>query len=146
VSNHELSPCDALLVIARRWHVEGLLSSSADSPRKVLNPWSLRRPLMTIVVGLDQHRAQITTEWIDTATGEIGRARVTHAHRDGVRRFPARFAGQELEVALEATTGWGSLLSSCAGVHLGEPAATSALRGNKKRPKSDRADATARRV
>ena len=61
---------------------------------------------MTIVVGLDQHRAQITPEWIDTATGEIGRARVTPAHRDGVQRFPARFAGQELEVALEATTGW----------------------------------------
>jgi hypothetical protein len=30
----------------------------------------------TIVMGLDQHRAQITAEWIDTATGEIGRARV----------------------------------------------------------------------
>ena len=25
---------------------------------------------MTIVMGLDQHRAQITVEWIDTATGE----------------------------------------------------------------------------
>ena len=27
---------------------------------------------MTIVMGLDQHRAQITTEWVDTETGEIG--------------------------------------------------------------------------
>ena len=27
---------------------------------------------MTIVMGLDQHRAQITTEWLDTVTGEIG--------------------------------------------------------------------------
>ena len=26
---------------------------------------------MTIVMGLDQHRAQITAEWIDTDTGEI---------------------------------------------------------------------------
>jgi hypothetical protein len=42
---------------------------------------------MTIVMGLDQHRAQITTEWIDTLTGEIGRARVSPAHREGVRRF-----------------------------------------------------------
>jgi hypothetical protein len=25
-----------------------------------------------VVMGLDQHRAQITAEWIDTATGEIG--------------------------------------------------------------------------
>ncbi len=100
---------------------------------------------MTIVMGLDQHRAQITTEWLDTVTGEIGRARVTPAHREGVRRFLGRFAGQELEVALEATTGWRFVVEELrrvgAGVHLGEPAQTSALRGNKKRPKSDRADA-----
>src|ERR671919_329397 len=33
---------------------------------------------MAIVMGLDQHRAQITAEWIDTDTGEIGRARARH--------------------------------------------------------------------
>jgi len=100
---------------------------------------------MTIVMGLDQHRAQITTEWVDTVTGEIGRARVAPAHRESVRRFLGRFAGQELEVALEATTGWRfvveELAAMGAGVHLGEPAQTSALRGKKKRPKTDRADA-----
>src|ERR1022692_1653032 len=100
---------------------------------------------MTIVMGLDQYRAQITTEWIDTVTGEIGRARVSPAHRDGVRRFLGRFAGEELEVALEATTGWRFVVEELrrvgAGVHLAEPAAPSALRGNKKRPKTDRADA-----
>jgi transposase len=100
---------------------------------------------MTIVMGLDQHRAQITTEWLDTVTGEIGRARVAPAHREGVRRFLARFAGLELEVALEATTGWRFVVEELrrvdAAVHLAEPAQTSALRGNKKRPKSDRADA-----
>jgi transposase len=100
---------------------------------------------MTIVMGLDQHRAQITTEWLDTVTGEIGRARVAPAHRESVRRFLGRFAGEELEVALEATTGWRFVVEELsavgAGVHLGEPALTSALRGNKKRPKSDRADA-----
>ena len=100
---------------------------------------------MTIVMGLDQHRAQITTEWLDTATGEIGRARVSPAHREGVCRFLGRFAGRELEVALGATTGWRFVVEELrrvdAGVHLAEPAETSALRGNKKRPKSDRADA-----
>ena len=100
---------------------------------------------MTIVMGLDQHRAQITTEWLDTATGEIGWARVSPAHREGVRRFLGRFAGRELEVALEATTSWRFVVEELrrvgAGVHLAEPAETSALRGNKKRPKSDRADA-----
>ena len=30
---------------------------------------------MTIVMGLDQHRAQITAEWSDIDTGEISRAR-----------------------------------------------------------------------
>ena len=61
---------------------------------------------MTIVMGLDQHRAQITAEWLDTDTGQISRARVAPAHREPVRRIFGRFAGQELEVALEATTGW----------------------------------------
>src|ERR1700684_2973492 len=100
---------------------------------------------MTIVMGLDQHRAQITAEWLDTETGEITRARVPPAHRQGVRRFCERFRGQELEVALEATTGWrfvaDELAQVGAVVHLAEPAETAARRGNKKRAKSDRADA-----
>jgi transposase len=61
---------------------------------------------MAIVMGLDQHRAQITAEWIDTDTGEIGRARLSPALRGDVRRFLKHFAGQPLEAALEATTGW----------------------------------------
>jgi transposase len=100
---------------------------------------------MAIVMGLDQHRAQITAEWIDTATGEVARSRVTPADREGVRRFLARFAGQELEVALEATTGWRfvaeELRSVGAGVHLAEPAETSGMRGPKRRAKTDGADA-----
>jgi len=48
---------------------------------------------MTIVMGLDQHRAQITAEWVDTTTGEIGRTRVRPADRAGVRRFVGRFSG-----------------------------------------------------
>ena len=45
---------------------------------------------MTIVMGIDQHRAQITGEWIDIETGEVQRARVAPADRAGVRRFLAR--------------------------------------------------------
>ena len=100
---------------------------------------------MTIVMGLDQHRGQITAEWIDTATGELSRARVAPAHREPLRRFLARFRGAELEVALEATTRWRFVVEELraigAGVHLAEPAETAARRGNKKRAKSDRADA-----
>ena len=100
---------------------------------------------MTIVMGLDQHRAQITSEWIDTSTGEISPARVRPADRAHVRRFLGRFGGQQFEVALEATTGWRFVVEELrrvgARVHLAEPAETAARRGTKKRAKSDRADA-----
>jgi len=100
---------------------------------------------MTIVMGLDQHRAQITAEWVDTETGEITRSRITPAHRQGVRQFCEKFRGQELDVALEATTGWRFVAEELAQVgavvHLAEPAETAARRGNKKRAKSDRGDA-----
>ena len=62
-----------------------------------------------------------------------------------MRRFVKRFAGQPLEVALEATTGWRFVVEELhavgAEVHLAEPAETAARRGNKKRAKTDRADA-----
>src|SRR5438445_9787858 len=100
---------------------------------------------MTIVMGLDQHRAQITAEWVDTVTGEVCRSRVAPAHRESVRRFLARFEDHELEVALEATTGWRFVVEELqrvgASVHLAEPAETAARRGRKKRAKGDRADA-----
>jgi transposase len=96
-------------------------------------------------MGLDQHRGQITGEWIDTETGELQRARVVPADRAAVRKFLQRFSGQELEVALEATTGWRFVVEELrrvgAVVHLAEPAETADLRGSKKRPKNDRADA-----
>ena len=100
---------------------------------------------MTIVMGLDQHRGQITGEWIDTDTGEVQRTRVVPADRAAVRKFLEPFRGQELEVALEATTGWRFVVEELrrvgAGVHLAEPAETAGLRGPKKRAKNDRADA-----
>ena len=100
---------------------------------------------MTIVMGVDQHRAQITAEWVDTVTGEVSRSRVAPAHRESVRKFLARFDGPELEVALEATTGWRFVVEELhrvgARVHLAEPAETAARRGRKKRAKTDRADA-----
>jgi transposase len=100
---------------------------------------------VSIVMGLDQHRAQITAEWLDTETGEVKRARVTPADRAGVRQFLKRFDGQELEVALEATTGWRFVVEELRRIgalaHLAEPAETAGLRGPKKRAKGDRADA-----
>jgi hypothetical protein len=100
---------------------------------------------VSLVMGMDQHRAQISAEWIDTVTGEIFRARVAPADRAGVRKFLAQFKGAALEVALEATTGWRFVVEELqrvgAEVHLAEPAETSALKGRKKRAKTDWADA-----
>jgi transposase len=94
---------------------------------------------------LDQHRAQITAEWLDTETGEVSRSRVAPADRASVRRFLGRFSGQELEGGLEATTGWRFVVEELrrvgASVHLAEPAETSGLRGPKRRAKTDWADA-----
>jgi hypothetical protein len=59
--------------------------------------------------------------------------------RESVRRFLARFVGHELEVALEATTGWRFVVEELhaigARAHLAEPAETSARRGNKSAPR-----------
>jgi hypothetical protein len=46
-----------------------------------------------LVMGLDQHRAQIAAEWIDTVTGEVSRARIVPGDRAGVRAFLAPFRG-----------------------------------------------------
>src|SRR5580704_2098670 len=101
--------------------------------------------VVSIVMGLDQHRAQISAEWIDTVTGEVSRARIVPADRAGVRKFLVRFRGEGLEVALEATTGWRFVVEELARVgaevHLAEPAEAAALKGKKKRAKTDWADA-----
>jgi transposase len=80
---------------------------------------------VSLVMGMDQHRAQISTEWLDTMTAEVFRARIAPADRAGVRKFLGRFAGEDLEVALEATTGWRFLAEELervgAEVHLAEP-------------------------
>lgn len=102
---------------------------------------------MAIIMGLEQRRAQITADWVDTMTGEVSRGRIVPADRAGVRKFLALFRGQGLEVALEATTGWPFVIEELrrvgAEVHLAEAAQTSALRGNKQHAKNDRADARA---
>jgi transposase len=100
---------------------------------------------VSLVMGIDQHRAQISAEWIDIVTGEVFRARVAPADRAAVRKFLKRIAGEDLEIALEATTGWRFLREELervgAEVHLAEPTETSGLKSKKKRAKTDWADA-----
>jgi transposase len=100
---------------------------------------------MAIVGGLDIHRRQITYDWIDTDTGETRRGQLSPATRVELCAWLARFTGQQADFALEATTGWRFVAEELehAGIaaHLAEPADTRALRGPKRRAKTDRTDA-----
>jgi transposase len=62
-----------------------------------------------------------------------------------VTRWSERFAGQRIDVAVEACTGWlfvcDALAAAGATAHLAEPVETRALRGRKRRAKTDREDA-----
>jgi transposase len=99
---------------------------------------------MAIVAGFDVHRAQITFDALDGETGEVTRGRIA-ADPDGVRSWVERFGEREVHVAVEACTGWlfvcEALTETGAVAHLAEPVETSALRGKKRRAKTDRADA-----
>jgi transposase len=101
---------------------------------------------MGIVGGLDVHRRQITFDYLDTVTGEVCTGRVEPANRMTLREWLARFDGVGgVALAVEACTGWRYVVEEleAAGVeaHLAEPADTAAARGNKRRAKTDRADA-----
>jgi transposase len=99
---------------------------------------------MAIVAGFDVHRAQITFDALDLATGEVHRGRIASTPT-AVREWVARFAGQDVDVAVEACTGWlfvcDALAAAGAVAHLAEPVETRALRGRNRRAKTDREDA-----
>ena len=98
---------------------------------------------MAIVAGFDVHRRQITFDALDTETGEVLRGRID-ATPAAVRAWVRRFEG-EVRVAVEACTGWlfvcDALAAAGAEPHLAEPVETRALRGRKRRAKTDREDA-----
>ena len=50
--------------------------------------------IVTIVGGIDIHRAQLTYDYVDLATGEVHTGRVTPAHRDQLRVWLERFHGR----------------------------------------------------
>jgi transposase len=100
---------------------------------------------MSIVnAGFDIHRAQITFDALDSETGEVTTGRIASTPA-AVGDWVARFPGSEVHVALEACTGWyfvaRALEAAGAIAHLAEVSETRALRGRKRRAKTDRADA-----
>lgn len=109
---------------------------------------------MSMLCGLDLHRGQITFDVLEVETGETWRGRIWSPDRARFRRWlrdelAPRAHGEPVAVAVEGCTGWRYVIEevSAAGfeAHLAEPAETQAKRGNKKRAKTDRADARLQR-
>jgi transposase len=102
---------------------------------------------MSIVGGLDVHRKQLTFDWVDEQNGKWERGRIAPADRGHLADWLTRFdlADGPVAFAMEGCTGWRYIAEEMAkaGVtaHLAEPADTSALRGRKRRAKTDKADA-----
>jgi hypothetical protein len=100
---------------------------------------------MSIVGGFDLHRRQITFDYAVRETGEVARGRIAPADRDGLRLWLARLGDQGGDFVVERCTGWRFVVEElqAAGyaAHVAEPTQTAALKGNKKRAKTDRCDA-----
>src|SRR6516165_1346276 len=105
----------------------------------------LEEVLMTMVGGLDVHRQQITFDYVDD-DGLVRWGQIRPATRKTLRGWLAEHCPDgDAEFALEGCTGWRYIAEELAaagvGVHLGDRAEIAALRGPKKRAKTDRADA-----
>src|SRR5262245_46112541 len=98
-----------------------------------------------IACGFDVHRAQIRFDLVDRGTGELRRGRIVPATREQLRLWLSKVETARLVVAVEGTTGWRFVAEELeavgARVVLAEPGETRALRGPKRRAKTDRADA-----
>ena len=124
---------------------DGMASLGRDTAQTVLcAPFVLGVAPGVIVAGFDVHRRQITVDALDTVTGELWRGQLDSTPA-AVGDWAARFPEREVHVAVEACTGWlfvcRALEDAGAVAHLAEPVETSALRGRKRRAKTDRADA-----
>ena len=121
-----------------------MASSGRDGGVVTGAPFVLGEEPGAIVAGFDVHRRQITIDALDTATGEVWRGQIESTPA-AVEQWVAGFPGRVIHVAVEACTGWlfvcRALERLGAIAHLAEPVETSALRGRKRRAKTDRADA-----
>lgn len=93
----------------------------------------------------DIHRGQLTFEYVDNHTGEVVRGRIAPADRPHLRAWLGRFNNvEEVHFAMEGCTGWRYVAEEVQRVgghpHVAEPADTAALRGKKRRAKTDRSD------
>ena len=123
---------------------DGMGSSGREAGVVTGAPFLLGEEPGAIVAGFDVHRRQITVDALDTATGEVSRGQIESTPA-AVEEWVAGFPGRLIHVAVEACTGWlfvcRALERLGAVAHLAEPVETSALRGRKRRAKTDRTDA-----
>jgi hypothetical protein len=62
---------------------------------------------MAIIGGFDVHRAQITFDYLHTATGEVTHGQIRPATRSVLRDWLGRFTGRDaVAFAVEGCTGW----------------------------------------
>ena len=97
---------------------------------------------MPILGGVDIHRKQLTFDWVDEQNGKWERGRIAPADRQRLAGWLTRFDGTaEVAFAFEGCTGWRYVAEEMAkagvAAHLAEPADTAALRGRKRRAKTD---------
>jgi transposase len=121
-----------------------MASGGRDAGAVTLAPLVMGQQPGAIAAGFDVHRRQITVDALDTATGEVSRGQIESTPA-AVEQWMACFPGRVVHVAVEACTGWLFVcraLDRCGAMaHLAEPVETSALRGRKRRAKTDRTDA-----
>src|SRR5258708_4019839 len=102
-------------------------------------------PVMAIVGALDVHRQQITFDWVDHDSGELGRGRISPADRVGFRKWLGQCGDKPVVLVVEGCTGWRFVVEECqaAGVevHVADPAEAAGARSRKQRAKTDRIDA-----
>lgn len=105
---------------------------------------------MVMLGGLDLHRRQITFDVVDGESGELWRGRLWQPDRARLRRWlrdevASRAQGRPVRLAMEGCTGWRFVAEevTAAGFEalVAEPAQVQALRGPKRRAKTDRSDA-----
>jgi transposase len=100
---------------------------------------------MAIVVGLDVHRSQITYDALNTATGEVMTGRIAPADRATLRAFLAGWADEDVEAAVEATTGWRFVVEELQRAGAAGSAGRAGRHDRGARPEAARQDRQARR-
>lgn len=96
-----------------------------------------------MMAGIDIHKRVLQSAVLDPASGELIEERFSG--REGLADWATRWRGRVASVVIEATTGWRwvarELTAAGFEVRLADPGQAKALRGKKRKAKTDRLDA-----